>query len=773
MKKISCSHLKLEGDDLLLLLISMLSVFSIWPLVYFWTYDSLAGGNDVFNVYLSYKMSQDHGGTLLSLFYLPSILGGASALPMSNMNEIFIKLGLDPLWGTNLQIFLPQVFFGYIATRMAYDLHLLLRPKQPFPNIHAKNYIFSTNYSHVLLLIGVTLFFAFNPILGVRSINGHQNLIWGSLMLVSFLALALAFCNKRLTITLMITTLFSFSIVFLSGQQQMSAYTLVFGLPILFAFLLGINFSFKKKVLSLLFATLIGLLAIALTADYWVNYLIRILSDETWRGLSTLTSENFIYSYTTATANDWISSLFLGHNVYPSPRAYGFLHETNYPLGPIIIFSLLGILYRPTRTISWGILVSGVMSILFSSRFDLFVTPLIKTFPFLSLFRVPARSFMIFALMQSIVAISILLATYQAERIKFITTGVLSLSLFIILSSTLPREILIWLLALPLIVVIGKNLLPWKIFAFADRLPLAISTSAIPIALVFLLGMGNIMAIKDRLYKFTSSPQLFDSLAKTQEKIQADLPLLKNPFNRAILTFEHPIFLFNTPSIMNISSINGTFIASKRFVTLLSVLRGVEIPPSEIYFKIFPEDPAYDALTYLYNVKYLLSLKDHTLLYQENNTTHIWAVDKAIITPDWNTLAQQLKKASKGKNKQIYKKAFILAEDLEKSPYKSKLAIKTPPSQCSTAAFSEFRQQSNSFAIDSDFKQNSGDCLTIISTNYSKSLQVFIYDQENKKNLLPTIPINGALLGMIVPSNTKKIVITPTFYNISDLRQNL
>ena len=54
-----------------------------------------------------------------------------------------------------------------------------------------------------------------------------------------------------------------------------------------------------------------------------------------------LSEVSVVYSYTTATWRDWQSSLLWGLELVQSGRPPDLRHETNYPLGPLLLFLFL------------------------------------------------------------------------------------------------------------------------------------------------------------------------------------------------------------------------------------------------------------------------------------------------------------------------------------------------------------------------------------------------------------------------------------------------
>jgi hypothetical protein len=193
-------------------------------------------------------------------------------------------------------------------------------------------------------------------------------------------------------------------------SQQVVLASVVFGGPLL----VGLAFTGRSiaapgltPVGSLAVCALVALVGLGLVLDRFASMAAYATSDDATRSSG---GASLVYSYSTATARDWLGSLFWKQEVFATGRDEPLLHETLYPLGPPLLL-LAGLLPWRRERLVGALLVGGaVLAMALGSNWRPISDALLAVVPMLDRFRVPARAFIPIALAVQLLAVAALLA---------------------------------------------------------------------------------------------------------------------------------------------------------------------------------------------------------------------------------------------------------------------------------------------------------------------------------------------------------------------------
>lgn len=305
-----------------------------------------------------------HDGDWLRTLFRPYWLGGVELVDLVGCPPIYawgIKLGFSTTSIINLSAFYLQLCYGYLSTRSAIFLSQLNSGVKKEPDFFN--------------LIGAWGLTAFAPVLAWRLCYGHFGLLFGTLPPLITMAMMLSVMTRNTSITLLGMSFLGLLHGMPSKGQQTLFSSLVFGTPVLIALLInwiGNRSTFKSVELArvsvrqvVLLPGLVILSAIAVSFPKYSNMLANALSSDFSRDLNG--SSTLTYSLGESTWNDWLSSITWKLNAIKNNLPHYLVHETNYPIGSLVLFLLL-FPWKRWKSFGIALLLSVTTVLLFSTR---------------------------------------------------------------------------------------------------------------------------------------------------------------------------------------------------------------------------------------------------------------------------------------------------------------------------------------------------------------------------------------------------------------------
>ncbi len=292
------------------------------------------------------------------------------------------------------------------------------------------------------------------------------------------------------------------------------------------------------------------------------------------------------------------------------------------------------------------------------------------------------------------------------------------------------REIIVWGLAF--------------LFFIKIYLEKKISSQSL-LPLFFLsLGLPSLTGFKERLLPPAVSFQTIDQLDTMRKQLLQAYPALYLPFIRNEVDLAWIGGGVNTAYWMGLSSLDGYWPPTRRFLELLEALEGKKLPKTTMYFKMSQYPTAYPYLSRLYNLKYQIHLTGNQLQVRPLDThgESAWFGAEMIRASSYEEIAQWIKANEKDLNRKIAlmsSDAFDTKKNIEECVHSKVVSIQ-----------GTYRTQRAVVET-----QSSADCPLVVAANFSEVLIV----RNESKQILKTFPAYGALLGIWVPAGTKKIFI--------------
>ena len=709
-----------ETPNLLLIIAMVFLVPLIWWLVPGWNFSDLLNQHD--NLLSSYIFQREMGragGDWAKLLYWPQLAGGAKVHDITGSLP-FVQLlawaGAAPLIISNFVVFFMQILFAYFCTRITIGLSEVIYDNQvPTPYL-------------ALVLLGIL--FAFLPLLGWRLPYGHINIISGVFVFLCFICLFLEEITGRRSITSIALCALTLTHTFQHSGYQMIHYSLVFGSPII----ISLTFakpgqSFIQRSRWYLFPALVFLGAFLISLPKFYGMLTSALGGEMGRS----DGVQVIYSYTTASVGDWLSSLPWSKAAIPGARETFLHHEVNYPLGPLALLLILSKPTIPFGRLAIGLGISLFLAIVISMNIAPFSTWMVSLVPMLESFRVPARAVFPFLLCTSMLG--------AAALLKLITTSIDDLDnkgqfwllalvsvIFFAFSSSLLNDVLLALFILFIFVLVKVRQLP----------------APFPLALLALLTGAALSAFSERSLPPLQNPISEDSVSGIRGKILEQAPDLASPLNRVHTDIQLKGVGFNSLFFMDFSSLSSYWFPLRRYAELVAALNETQYHPTTINFHHQPSQPGFRALNRLYNVG--------STIYFENGQPRVEQTGKTW-GPSWlsTRIANQGSLTDLALSLKEYPNKNVLLL-LNQDPFTRAANVSGPP--CKVISEPVIREPN--FPINLSLAVE-GQCWLTVSMNYSTILNVV--DQDGQE--LVTFPAYGALLGILPSENTRNIIIRP------------
>ncbi|MBF0299304.1 MAG: hypothetical protein HQK51_11325 [Oligoflexia bacterium] len=666
--------------------------------------------------------------------------------------SILNKLGLSPTNTINLTIFFYQLVFAFLSIKLS----LVLSTKEK-------------NILSIWDLVGMTWLSAFAPIISWRIFNGHIHLLLGSFCLITTIVLICCYRNKSLTPITILLAFFVYSSVFQSAPYMQTTYYsfLLAGIIIIFYFLLilltrkksKIQFFVKEFIDIISIPALLVISALLINTPQFLNILLHSFSDQAHRLYN---SSSIVYSYTTATCLDWLASIFWSQEIIKVQREFFLLHETNYPIGPLIIFAFIS-LWR----ICPRILILIPLLAIFIAIYTMNLGPsqiLIDHIPGLNMFRVPARI---------VIPLILLLPALSINFIRNLSLNPFSLrrSLpllpIILLMFFIPswiREIIIWIAAIWII----ARCVGFPVINYRNKTILNFEQLISPTLLLIFFAFNSVLAFKERSMEFTDTQNSLNLFKTIGEKIKNEHADLRELLNRVAYDFEIIPYSLNQSSIFKISSIDGYVYSGIRFNQLYSTLLNIEFSRQRLLYKINSASSNFDIFSLLYNIRYILYFeKDHLEIRDNKNYLGAaWFSSKIIPFSSLDAMKQAMVANREMIEEYIKQNMSVNAGTNVDTNIDTKDSNKIITSQ-------KFNNCALSYVknIHSDIKKSAIEmhvvsmdkCPLTVSLNYNENIKGWLIKKNNPNVRYPInfFPAYWSLIGFMVPEGEYEIIIAP------------
>lgn len=565
---------------------------------------------------------------------------------------------------------------------------------------------------------------AFAPWLGWRLAYGHENLVLGILPLIACAGLVADARRRSPSLVALVVAAF----VVWNGLSGLGAQTLVYGVvfggPIIVVLALDMRATprWGRAQAAVVAALLAGIL---LTLPRLVGMIAHVAGDDYARS-GTLT-----YSYAVTGLRDWMASL--PWTAGGADSSSSTVHETNVPIGPFLLVLLAMLPLRGARRLTVTITIAGVFAILFAANVGPIADVLLHALPPLASFRVPSRALIVVLVFIPPVA----LAACFARLVGTSSMRADGLGLLVAVATIaggrlipdLVREILALVIAAVLIAAIW-----WR--------PLVAHQARIGVLAIVLASLG-VAAFDERFPRGLPTERIENGPRTLHDQVVGELPDLAMPLARIQIVNGPRPYEMSTAFAAGLSSLDGAWYPTRRFLALLSALTGKPIDSTVGIFQL-TSSRAFPVLQQLYNVRYTLAFSDARLVLQALPETPgpAWFPSRIDVIESGVDLARAL-----GAGAQPSEVAWILRADLP-----------SPPSACGDAEVLRVSVdslgQSATIAVDSPDQ-----CVLVVATNYVHSLHAMLGTTE-----LAVFPIDLALTGIEVPAGRAEITLGPRAY---------
>jgi hypothetical protein len=420
------------------------------------------------------------------------------------------------------------------------------------------------------------------------------------------------------------------------------------------------------------------------------------------------------YSYLTARPLDWLTSLPWTAALAPASRPPLHLHESNVPLGPPLLLLAL-VPWRRARPLAIGLAVCAAMVLVFSMDLRPLSSWLIALVPPLGSFRVPTRA-----------ALPLLIALTPIAGAAAVTAR-------------------------------GRPGLP----------------RAVWVAAVLMLAAGSLLSFRERLLPFRDTGALLSEARAAGADALARQPALRDPLVRVAVVDELPELGANTAFAAGLSSIDGYFFPSRRFIELVTALRGQPYDPSAFVLRFREDERAARVLFTLYDVRFA----GHGTAPADAAVSVPAAIPPARARAPWRLelrpvdaagapawfpartasaatfadLAARLHEAAAEGPSRLHETAWLVASDAATA------GIGAPPA-CSAARVDAVTADRRGH-ITADV-QTPAACPLVVATSFAESLRA---RAQVGAGWQPArlFPADGALLGVTVPAGATRVEVAP------------
>ena len=716
-------YLAREGGDALLLALAAAMVPATWRLLLGWSWPDLIAGHDgIATVFLAIRELVEAHGRWSELAYRADLFGGMKvrdAIGPLPILALLARLPLSPTAVFNVFTFVIQAIIAFLGVRTATDLAATWSP--------------GPRASGLERAAGVWMC-GFAPVLAWRLGYGHHTLVVGGLPFLAAAALLVAAGAGTVTVTLVIVATAALVNGILFTGHQMVLYGAVFGGPIL----LGLWKSSGGRPRTLLAVALACLAALLVALPGFWGVLVHAGGTDSLRALGRM---RLTYAWLTSQPLDWIASIPWTRRAVPFRRPVLFHHEVNYAAGPLLALLAL-VPWRRARALALGLGASVTLVLLFSMDVRPFSDALLALVPPLNTFRVPPRAILPALGVLPVLALAAVLA--RRDRAAHGGAAVLALAaggVFFMLPS-LAREAVGWAVVLGLVLQVfqGRRVL---------------SADAWPVVLM-ILSAGSVAAFRERLLPFVRGEAALLEAEKVGEAALRAQPALASPLVRVILVPETAEFGANTAFAARLSSLEGYFFPSRRFVELVCALRGQEYQPNQLIVR-FPEDhPTSRPMFQLYDVAWRVRAPAGEAALVEPLTTPAgpaWFSAGFTSVDSFPSLGRDLLALGDELGRRAHQSLWLVTRDPRVAA--AALPASVDPA-CGAASVREVRAPRGARGV-AAVVAAPADCPLTFAMSYAETLRATVTSAGGPRRAASVFPAYGALAAVWVPRGSTEV----------------
>jgi hypothetical protein len=624
-------------------------------------------------------------------------------------------MGLGPSAVYNAAAFLVQALLGFLGVRAAGDL----------------TRAWGGRLGWGLKLVGIVTV-AFVAPLGWRFGYGHLTLVVGLLPFMAGLALVTAAASRTPSAVLGLTALLTLYIGILFTGHQLVFYGAVFGGPVL----LGAWWTLGRRPRDLALPALVAAGALVLAAPAFGPVVAHARSSDSPRALG---ETRITYSYLTQRPVDWLASVPWTRAVIPGGQPELHHHETNVPLGPLLVL-LAMVPWRRSRALGWGVLAGALAALLFAMNARPVSTALLALIPPLNSFRVPTRALLPLALVLPVLAIAGLALRREATTPRTIAAAAAALAML-----WLPpwlREAAGWGIAVAFVGTrAGKPLLP--------QVP--------ALAVACALAAGGLGAFRERLLPFPAADAALASAQDLGTRLKSARPEIAAPLARVSLGFESADFGPNTAFASGLSALDGYYFPSRRYIELFCALHGYDYQPNALLLR-FPASERWTRPAFaLYNVTWFLGKKgDNQLEGRKLPPTAgpAWFSQGFEPVPSFAALGRALLEADTEVADRVRRRLYLVSSDPSLPP---DLPRDVSPA-CASARVLDIRDTERRAGVRVTL-DTQADCPLAVAMDFVETLHADAAGADGRTRPATVFPACGSLAGVWVPAGTRELVL--------------
>lgn len=573
---------------------------------------------------------------------------------------------------------------------------------------------------------------SFAPVLGWRLAYGHENLLLG--LLPVYTAIALLWAARAGTLTVVALGFAGFVVCNgVSGLgPQTLVYSAVFGAPLVVATIAGAPRGARWgrpqwAVAGVMVASVLVML------PRLAGMIDHALGEDASRGLG----DAVVYSYGSAAARDWLTSIPWTEAVATGPP--GGRHEHNFPVGPIVVFVALLWPRGTSRGLIGALAAGAALAIAVASDIAPLSTLLLELVPPLQAFRVPARAILPIVVFVPSLALAVCWlprgpAAPDSARVHWLAVAI---GAVVILGGRgvppLVREAIAWLGCLAI-----AGLARWRPQLVAQR-----SLTA-AVAVVAALGVA---AFDERFPRGVAFDPVEHGPRRIRDAVLAQAPEVAMPLNRIQIVDPPPPYDMSTAFAAGLPTLDGVWYPPRRFLELLGTLNGAPLPPTACVFAL-TRSRAYPVLQQLYNVRYVVSLRDGALHPQPDSPGAAW-FPRRIATIDRDAeLAAALSGADL--RAQLTATAWLLRSDADRVP-----AFTGDCAATVTGVTTDEHGQTATITVAAPQR-----CPLVVATSYVSTFRATATVAGATREVA-VFPVNIALTGIDVPAGATTVTLGP------------
>ena len=647
--------------------------------------------------------------------YRFSVLGGAAMHDYAGtipLVQLASALGLSTTATVNLGTLFLQLCFGFFGLVV---IEALISAWAPRPNrLCVRERLISI------------WFCAFAPLLAWRLSLGHENILQGLLPFLTASTLLGAARANRLS---PVAILFGFFAVWngVSGLGgQLLVYSAIFGAPIMVVVLMGVR-PWTRTTAAAILTVLAGVLVALPRLSVMLAY---ATSADASRNLA----DSVSYDVGGGSWADWVRSLAWTREVATD----GLVHETNYPVGPLLCF--VGCLWPRGRSRSLLVAIAGsaVFAILFAANVPP-VSTVISNLPLVGAFRIPARAILPAVIVMPALAVALFWIARDSARVlqpdlpRFKFVGWLAFAVAIAMIAShgrlpgLAREVIGWLAC-----IAAACALRWK--------PTIAQRTMVPASLAIIAALG-VLAFDERLVRGLPHDPIERGPRQLHAAVIDQAPELAMPLNRIQLIDAPRPYRIGLGFAAGLSTLDGDFNPPSRFLRLLSALSNRPLASTTVIFDL-GRSRSFPILQQLYNVRY-------GLVFGPQETR----LDPLPKTPGPAWLPRRIETVTT--DNEVGAALWSHAGNLGETAWVMRDDMAAPARTCEGTIDLTDVDSLGQVAVVAVTTRT--DCVVVVATNYIRTLRA----TSSTGAALPVFPVDIALTGVAVPAGTTTFRLGP------------